>query len=55
MLSLRDRTMYRWSESDRETAALGERLLELLDMQFAAARTELGLPASPRDEGRPLP
>lgn len=55
VLSLRDRTLYRWSDADRETAALGERLLELLDTQFAAARTELGLPASPREEPRPLP
>jgi hypothetical protein len=54
VLSLQDRRLYRWSEADRETSALGERLLELLDMQFAAARTELGLPASPDlDEPRP--
>ncbi|AUX76489.1 hypothetical protein [Sinorhizobium fredii] len=47
VLSLRDRMLYRWSEADRETRALGERLLELLDVQFTAARTELGIPASP--------
>ncbi len=56
VLSLRDQTIYRWSEADRETRALGERLLELLDMQFAAARRELGLPASPDlDEPRTRP
>lgn len=56
VLSLRDQTLYRWSEADRETRALGERLLDLLDMQFAAARTELGLPASPDpDETRTRP
>ncbi|MCW1409103.1 hypothetical protein OLZ32_12640 [Rhizobium sp. 1AS11] len=54
VLSLRDRTLCRWSDADRETAVLGERLLGLLDMQFAAARMELGLPASPREEPRPL-
>jgi hypothetical protein len=33
---------------------LGERLLKLLDMEFAAARLGLGLPASP-DEDSPNP
>jgi hypothetical protein len=47
VLSLQDRRVHRWSDADRETWALGERLLVLLDMQFAAARAELGLPASP--------
>ncbi|MDI5929044.1 hypothetical protein QBK93_30840 [Rhizobium leguminosarum] len=47
VLSLQNRTLYRWSESNRETSALGERLMEILDMQFASARAELGLPASP--------
>lgn len=47
VLSLKDRTLYRWSDADRETRALGERLLALLDMQFTTARRELGLPASP--------
>lgn len=55
VLSLRDRTIYRWSEADRETRALGERLLELLDIQFAAVRTELGLPASPAIDEPPAP
>lgn len=56
VLSLRDRSLYRWSDADRETRALGERLLELIDRQFAAARTELGLPASPDlDEPRTRP
>ncbi|MFC5755621.1 hypothetical protein [Rhizobium sp. GCM10022189] len=52
VLSLQNRTLYRWSESDREITSLGERLMELLDMQFASARAELGLPASP---GRDVP
>lgn len=56
VLSLRNRTLYRWSEADRDTRALGERLLKLLDMQFATARVELGLPASPDlDEPKPRP
>jgi len=45
VLSLRNRKLYRWSEADRDTRLLGERLLEILDMQFTTARTELGLPA----------
>ncbi|MCQ1572704.1 hypothetical protein NFO65_18405 [Neorhizobium galegae] len=56
VLSLRDHILYRWSEADRETMALGERLLQLLDTQFAAARSELELPASPDlDEPRTEP
>ncbi|RWX40295.1 hypothetical protein EHH54_13240 [Rhizobium leguminosarum] len=58
VLSLKNRTLYRWSEADRDTRALGNRLLEMLDMQFATARAELGLPASPDLDGpkpRPRP
>ncbi len=51
VLSLKSRVLYRWSDADRETRALGERLLELLDMEFASARAELGLPASPDLDG----
>ncbi|MBB4190054.1 hypothetical protein GGE45_002537 [Rhizobium aethiopicum] len=47
VLSLQDGSIYKWSESDRQIALLGERLLEFLDNQFEVARTELGLPASP--------
>ncbi|QSY96048.1 hypothetical protein J2J97_09130 [Rhizobium bangladeshense] len=50
VLSLQNRTLYRWSESDRETQAFGERLMEILDMQFSSARVELGLPARPERE-----
>jgi hypothetical protein len=50
VLSLQDGSFFRWSEADRSTAALGERLLELLDMEFARARMELGLPASPAED-----
>lgn len=51
VLSLKNRMLYRWSDADRETRDLGERLLELLDMQFVTARAELGLPASPDLDG----
>ncbi|MQY49519.1 hypothetical protein GAO09_26135 [Rhizobiales bacterium RZME27] len=50
VLSLQDGSFYRWSDADRSTAALGERLLQIIDLDFAAARTELGLPASPDDD-----
>jgi hypothetical protein len=45
VLSLQDGSFFRWSEADKNLAALGERLLQLLDLEFATARIEFGLPA----------
>ncbi|MBD9496108.1 MULTISPECIES: hypothetical protein [unclassified Ensifer] len=56
VLSLQDGSMYRWSDSDKPTAALGEKLLELIDRQCELARFELGLPAATGTETpRPRP
>jgi hypothetical protein len=44
VLSLQDGRLFRWSDASKETAAYGERLLEVLDLDFANARLEFGLP-----------
>ncbi|NRP73906.1 hypothetical protein ILFOPFJJ_04824 [Ensifer psoraleae] len=56
VLSLQGGSIYRWSNADKATAALGEKLLELIDRQCELARFELGLPASTGTEPpRPRP
>ncbi|MCQ1833350.1 hypothetical protein [Neorhizobium galegae] len=44
VLSLQDGRLFRWSDANKETAAFGEKLLEVLDLEFANARLEFGLP-----------
>lgn len=44
VLSLQDGRLYRWSDATKETAAFGEKLLGVLDQDFANARFEFGLP-----------
>ena len=45
VLSLQNSSIFLWSEADRSTSLLGERLLGLLDLEFANARVDLGLPS----------
>jgi hypothetical protein len=44
VLSLQDGRLFRWSDANKEVAALGEKLLSVLDQDFANARFEFGLP-----------
>ncbi|PTM99043.1 hypothetical protein [Mycoplana dimorpha] len=44
VLSLQDGRLFRWSDANKETAEFGEKLLEVLDLEFASARLEFGLP-----------
>ncbi|MDX0425395.1 hypothetical protein GOC91_19130 [Sinorhizobium medicae] len=44
VLSLQDGRLFKWSDATKETAAFGEKLLEVLDLDFANARLEFGLP-----------
>lgn len=46
VLSLQDGRLFRWSDANKETAAFGEKLLEVLDLEFANARLEFGLPGA---------
>lgn len=46
VLSLQDGRLFKWSDATKESAAFGERLLEVLDLDFANARLEFGLPGA---------
>ncbi|WEZ83441.1 hypothetical protein P6U16_00680 [Rhizobium sp. 32-5/1] len=46
VLSLQDGRLFKWSDATKETAAFGERLLDVLDLDFANARLEFGLPGA---------
>ncbi|MDI7865091.1 hypothetical protein MRS76_24560 [Rhizobiaceae bacterium n13] len=53
VLSLQDGRLFKWSDATKETAAFGERLLDVLDLDFANARLEFGLPGAIEGD-RPL-